>query len=58
MEGWMDGRTNGGICRLDEWAGFRSVYRRIPQDTACYSLTHSPYQPDFHRPTNFNMIFS
>ena len=36
MEGWMDGRTDGGICRLDEWAGCRSDYRRIPQDTACY----------------------
>ena len=32
MEGWMDGRTDGGICRLNEWAGCWSDYRRIPQD--------------------------
>ena len=40
MDVRIGGRTDGGIGRLDEWAGGVGLiiagYRRIPQDTACY----------------------
>ena len=36
MESCVDGWTDGGIDRLDEWVGCRFYYRRIPQDIACY----------------------
>ena len=36
MEGWMDGRTDGGICRLDEWPQDTTGYRMLPPDAAGY----------------------
>ena len=36
---WMDGRTDGGIDRLDEWVGVGLItagYRMLPPDAAGY----------------------
>ena len=57
--GRMDGWTDGGIGRLDEWAGgCRSDYLRIvsiwPYELLVgrytQTHTHTPYQPDFADP--------